>query len=893
MLVDWCRNLRKKWGFTELRSRKNSRPISRRPVQRCRPPLEIEQLECRVVPTTISGVVFEDFNASGKYVTAATINADQSGTVGVAVDTAVAGVTVSAYDSNGNLVGTTVSTTTGYTLVTSDPGNGPYRLQFTNLPTGYVEGPLTVASSATFATDSHGAVQFVAAGGAAGNVFNFGIILPAEEQSIITSTSNLAGGGTVNSPDLLTSEAVVGNYNGANATGIAITDIPYAAGAASTAGTDAAYADAGASGQHVAIPESQVGTTYGLAFDGLAASPGAAGTIYASAFDKMFAGFGPSGLNGGTGAIYMNNTNYTPTGAAVTTATLFADLNALFAPTVTSGAGTATFTNGSANVTGIGTSFTKFFLPGQSIRLDSNGTFFQIQSITDDTHLILNANWVGTTGTGAYSRQVPDAGGNPHNTTGSQNDTDPQVWDTIGKTSLGGIGLSADGKTLYVLDLSNRTLYALGINPATGAFNGTVYGTQIPGINTVGAGSWTTTVTGTGTPGNDPNLGDLRPFALQVYNGKIYIGVVNSAESTVPTVNTLTITAISEGTGVNANLVTVTTAANTFQTGDTVHIAGVTTAGFDGIFTITRVSGTQFTYTDATTGLGTGGLNGANTTATDMGNRNDMVAYVFTATDTGSALNFAANPVNLTQVGAPAGQDWISLNYSRGTGDGGVGHGDLGTWNPWTPTQDTIERGGGQNGSGEYYPQAMLTGIAFDAQGNMVLGFRDRTGDETDVNGAVPGGPFQHAGAYAVSGGDTLRAGLNATTNTWVLENNGSITAVSASGSSQVITSTHPDESSSPQFTITGTGATRVGTLVTITTTTANNFSVGQSVVIAGVGTAAYNGTYTITAVLSTTQFQYVDANAPGANSGNGTAQNQFSEGAQGPGTTGPFYWQQ
>jgi len=58
---------------------------------------------------------------------------------------------------------------------------------------------------------------------------------------------------------------------------------------------------------------------------------------------------------------------------------------------------------------------------------------------------------------------------------------------------------------------------------------------------------------------------------------------------------------------------------------------------------------------------------------------------------------------------------------------------------------------------------------------------------------------------------------------------------------------------------------------VTITTSAAHGFVVGQSVVIAGVGVANYNGTFTITAVTSTT-FTYTDSHTGLSSSSGGTA---------------------
>jgi len=72
--------------------------------------------------------------------------------------------------------------------------------------------------------------------------------------------------------------------------------------------------------------------------------------------------------------------------------------------------------------------------------------------------------------------------------------------------------------------------------------------------------------------------------------------------------------------------------------------------------------------------------------------------------------------------------------------------------------------------------------------------------------------------------------------------------------------------------TISGSGATESGSTVTITTSTVNGFSVGQTVLIAGVGVAGYNGTFTITALTSSSKFTYTDPTTGLAASGGGTA---------------------
>ena len=66
--------------------------------------------------------------------------------------------------------------------------------------------------------------------------------------------------------------------------------------------------------------------------------------------------------------------------------------------------------------------------------------------------------------------------------------------------------------------------------------------------------------------------------------------------------------------------------------------------------------------------------------------------------------------------------------------------------------------------------------------------------------------------------------------------------------------------------------ATEVGNTVTITTAAPHGFSVGSVTTIAGVGVAGYNGTFTITSVLSPTTFTYTDSSTGLAASSGGTA---------------------
>ncbi len=91
---------------------------------------------------------------------------------------------------------------------------------------------------------------------------------------------------------------------------------------------------------------------------------------------------------------------------------------------------------------------------------------------------------------------------------------DADAFAKVGKISLGDLDISDDGQTMYVVSLTDRTLYALNI-----------------GANAVAPASTTGTtialpVTATVCPNND-----LRPWAVDASNGQVYVGVVCSAET--------------------------------------------------------------------------------------------------------------------------------------------------------------------------------------------------------------------------------------------------------------------------------------------------------------------------------------------------------------------------
>ncbi len=106
------------------------------------------------------------------------------------------------------------------------------------------------------------------------------------------------------------------------------------------------------------------------------------------------------------------------------------------------------------------------------------------------------------------------AGADAHDATDFDRDNGNTAWDAVGKTSLGGMAVSDDDKKLYVMNLADRQLYELPLDntPSTA----TVRRKPVP-LNPPGCSA----------------TSDVRPFAVAVNGGKIFVGMVCSAQSTV------------------------------------------------------------------------------------------------------------------------------------------------------------------------------------------------------------------------------------------------------------------------------------------------------------------------------------------------------------------------
>ena len=217
---------------------------------------------------TITGKVFQDYNGNGNFeATGGTLLNP------TAVDSGVAGITASVYDSAGVLRGTATTNASGLYSIAAT-GTGPYRVEFTTLPAGYSPSARSTDSvSGGTANDSGSTVQFVADG----NTPNVNLAINrgkdyCQDNPLVSSQEYSVGAASF--PFSVFSIP----YGGSGNTAINANLITYQ----NPAPTSLANAN-------------QVGTTFGLTYQR------SLRRLFVSALMKKHVMFGP----GGTGAIYQ------------------------------------------------------------------------------------------------------------------------------------------------------------------------------------------------------------------------------------------------------------------------------------------------------------------------------------------------------------------------------------------------------------------------------------------------------------------------------------------------------------------------------------------------------------------------------------------------------------
>ena len=207
-------------------------------------------------PTTCSGLggrVFRDFNLNGIR--------DNNNEIGLA------GVTVKAFNSANSQVGSTVTTATdGTYTITGLSGN--VRVEFSNLPAGYVSGP----DGSTSGTS----VQFVTLSSTVGCAVDFGVNHP--DDFCVKSGVQ---------PKIAVPCFANGAYNstGPNGAGLedALVSFPY-----NQTGDKATTGNA----PNLLSSYSSIGSVWGMAYNKYNK------TLFATAFMKRHSGFGPQGISG-------------------------------------------------------------------------------------------------------------------------------------------------------------------------------------------------------------------------------------------------------------------------------------------------------------------------------------------------------------------------------------------------------------------------------------------------------------------------------------------------------------------------------------------------------------------------------------------------------------------
>lgn len=308
--------------------------------------------------------------------------------------------------------------------------------------------------------------------------------------------------------------------------------------------------------------------------------------IFAGALMKRHCGFGPLG----PGGIYMID----PTTAAVTNFLNLHDLNILTCDT--SGAYTSNVVSGTWN--------------GSQYSPPLEVPFYPVIGTNAQRGLEIDS-----------TNPQPDA----------------QAYDQPGKLSLGDIDISDDGRYLYVVNLYDRKLYEIDLGDSKNPTAPTIVNAAARVRSWVIPDAATTAA-----------QGEHRPFGLAYYRGKVYCGVVLSAQ---------------------------------------------------------------------------------NQDGTNAGTTADMMGYVY------SIQPSAAAPTFTTVTSFP-------MTYR--------------TEAPWVPWNNRYLHYGTEKGEGPAQP--MITDIVFYKNGEMVLGFTDRSGHQAGWNNDDPaGGHYATYGDLGIIQGDVVR----------------------------------------------------------------------------------------------------------------------------------------
>jgi len=320
----------------------------------------------------------------------------------------------------------------------------------------------------------------------------------------------------------------------------------------------------------------------------------------------------------------------------------------------------------------------------------------------------------------------------------------------------------------------------------------------------------------------------------------------------------------------SGRIATITTsAAHGFDVGQSVTIAGVSQAGYNGTFIIRSVTSTTFKYLANSAGLGasSGGTASVGATRTI-----DLAGYFADPTITESSVTMnisdrgVAKQINLTLTDAATPQavanfyDYVNAGaydnnfFFRNTSTAGDGIDII------QAGRAIMTNGNRPTVGSTSFPTIPDEIAALNLKGTIATannGSANSASDQFFFNTSNNPGLDHLPSATQDQQGYTVFGRVADTASQAVLDSLTAVATSNFSGSSTIAAVS---------------GATESGNTVTITTTSAHRLMVGQSVTISSVNVAGYNGSFTITSVPSATTFTYTNTVAGLANSGNGTA---------------------
>jgi trimeric autotransporter adhesin len=297
------------------------------------------------------------------------------------------------------------------------------------------------------------------------------------------------------------------------------------------------------------------------------------------------------------------------------------------------------------------------------------GAIYQTQidktGIPSTPSLLLDVTAIGiNVGTNPRTTTLPDDPTLPN--------TDLGVFSEVGRRGIGGIELSVDGRDLYMVNMYEKKIHRINV--------GNPFRTSFTAANVTG--NWSIP---------DPGFAGTvwHPMALEVHNGKIYVGGISTKETT-----------------------TAHNIADTANLRGTVYEFNPSTGIFTNVLSFPLTHRRGFTNADYR-----------------YEHRNNY---------------------------------WAAWQNN----------GDISLGGPLRSGLIGSTTGG--NATGIYYSQPMLCDIEFDVDGSMILGVRDRFGDQGGYanyfeTGNVPGETYR-----VLATGEVLKAGKSGSV--WIIENNGSVT---------------------------------------------------------------------------------------------------------------------